>query len=68
MPTRPTRYDPNYLCTALLGGHTVMTPDGPVCDIKVPLMKQVAFQYAPYTLSPSLLALTPKSVSNNISP
>ena len=52
------RYDPNYLCTSLIGGRTVMTQNGPVCDIVMTLDEQVRRDSAPYTLSPNLVSGT----------
>ena len=57
----PDRYDPNFACTSLLGGRTVMTPNGPVCEISTTLEDQVKRDFLPYTLGPSLSAQATKN-------
>lgn len=57
-PSHPGMYDPKMMCTALLGGRTVMTERGPVCEISTSLQEQVRRESAPYTLSASLAAQT----------
>ena len=58
--TYPDRYDPNFLCRAILGGQTVITPNGPMCQIATTLQEQVQRDYMPYTLGPSLSGVSAK--------